>query len=126
MSRQTVFPNVVVDSIRATGPGGGVTREDEFGMLLGDITPDSVESLIDSFEDMVGPFSDDHKIEYNLIVSGYSERGAKAKARSYTRAKNPFEPEFITIESLEKTKAAETKMRLPAMSTFRITTSVTK
>lgn len=36
-------------------------------------------------------------IEYEMFVMAFSERAAKAKARSFVRAKNPFEPMFVQV-----------------------------
>lgn len=128
MSRTTAFPTVEVESIRIKQGDSGITKEERLGGFIQDFTPEMVEDLMESFEEMVGPLSDDFEIEYTLLIKGFSRRGVKTKARMFARVKNPFEPEFTSIDSVNKTGMRKLfgSSPVPDFTIYRVKVSVTK
>lgn len=91
MSR--AFPRVTVSSIQAQ------RASDE--SALGQFFPgDNVEGTLERVNEFIGS---GEKLVYNLSVNAATERGAMATARAYVRAKNPFDAQTITIESVSQT-----------------------
>lgn len=146
-SRQSAFPGILVEEVRVSKPpfdepgvvqefvGRGVTREFEALKKAGDFTDETVGEILDSVEDMIGPLRDTYQIEYVLLVRSLtdntlSKRGAKARARAFTRAKNPFEPEIVEVRSVSVDQDLSGKFlestggRLGTI--YRVRTAVTK
>lgn len=91
MSR--AFPRVTVSSIQAQR----ATDESALGQFF---PGDNVEGTLERVNEFIGS---GEKLVYNLSVNAATERGAMATARAYVRAKNPFDPQTITIESVSQT-----------------------
>lgn len=104
MTRQTAFPGILVESISVTNPasGGGRTLEFDEG-LPEQVTMERIKSFFDSFE-LLGSDLVEYEIKYNLLIAAYTEVSAKAKSRTFVRAKNPFETSFISTTSHGKQK----------------------
>jgi len=100
MTRQTPFPGILIDSIKAEAGGGGRTLEFEEG-LPEKIPSRRIKSLMDQLP-MFGSEFVNSRLIYNLKVAAYTSYTAKSKARGLVRLKNPFEPNFINIKSIEK------------------------
>lgn len=127
MSRQTAFPGIWIESIGIEKPpfdesgviqefvGRGVTKEFELLQKAAEFSEENVEQFIQDAEDMIGPTRDSFRIKYNLKVRAaptqeiglpdavvsftnwLAERSVSARARTFARAKNPFEPDVIEV-----------------------------
>ena len=145
MARQSVFPAILVEEISVHNPpfdesgviqefvGEGVYREYEALRKAADFSDDTVGRFIREAEDMIGPIRDTYRIRYSLLVRAatgtfISERGAKARARAFTRVKNPFEPEFIHIRRIEEVPELSEAMVMGKRlgTVYRVVTEVTK
>lgn len=147
MSRQSAFPGIVVESVKIRNPpfdepgiiqefvGSGITTR--FGALrrADEFTKETVGEIIDNAEEMIGILRETFQIEYTLLVRSVtdtrlSRRGAKARARAFTRAKNPFEPDIVRVKSVNIDQDLSDKFlettgdRLGTV--YRVTTQVTK
>lgn len=89
-----------MNSISAKAGGGGRTLEFEEG-LPEDIPMERIQSFFDNF-DIFGSNLVESQVTYDLDVAALTAASAKAKARSFVRAKNPFEPGFIMTSSPKK------------------------
>lgn len=99
MSRNTIFPGVVVDSIEVRSGGGG--RIMEFDEGLPEMIPtELIQKLINKVP-MFGSSYTDSVLVYNLQVAAISPVFASTKARSFARAKNPFEASVIGVKETE-------------------------
>lgn len=97
--------------------GRGALREFEPLQKADDITPEMLEDAIQNFEESIGPLRDSFRVRYNLIVratpstaeeavpsqvSDFGEwirqRVVTARARTFVRVKNPFEPDIIEAD----------------------------
>lgn len=145
MGRQTAFPGILVEEVRIQSPpfdepgvvqefvGEGIISEFEPIKRAAEFTEDTVGDLIESAEEMIGLTRDTFQIRYTLMVRSatdtrISRRGAKARARAFTRAKNPFEPDVINVVSAEvdhSLSGAEVMGR-ELGTVYRVTTEVTK
>lgn len=135
MGRQTAFPGIFIDEVGVQKPpyneegvvkefvGRGVTKEME-GMIPSEDMAD-LSSLLQGFEDQIGPLRDEYKVKYKLQVkavpdmdlipdgipgpSGVTDkikkRSVSTRARSFVRAKNPFEPEVLEVSEPTLNKA---------------------
>jgi len=122
--RQTAFPGIVVESVQVQTQHDeegvienfidrGLTAEFETIRNANDFSEDTVGDIIQNVEDNIGPLSDDFRITYSLLVrakpvltendflntinTGTSERSVSMRARTFTRTKNPFEPDVIEV-----------------------------
>jgi len=113
--------------------GEGVTREFEALKRASDFSRKTVGEFIESAEEMIGPVRESYKIRYTLLVrsasgTNISKRGAKARARAFTRAKNPFEPDFVHVRSAEIAQgiSGAEVMGRDIGTVFRVETEVSK
>lgn len=97
MSRQTVFPGIIVESIQATAGGGGRTLDFEEG-LPEDIPSERIQSLFDNIR-LFGSDFVDNEVTYTLLVASYTSLSAALKSKAFVRAKNPFEPDVIDVST---------------------------
>lgn len=145
MARQSAFPGILVEEVKVETPpfdepgviqefvGRGVTNEFEALKKANEFTEDTIGDILDSAEDMIGPLRDTFRIRYTLLVRAatgtrLSKRGAKARARAFTRAKNPFEPDLVKVRSAEiasEFSGAEVMGR-ELGTVYRVETQVTK
>lgn len=102
-SRQTAFPGIIIESIRAETSDGGKELVFEEG-LPEDIPSDRIKSFFDSIKLFQPRRVQEHRIVYTLQVAAYTSIAAKAKSRSFVRFKNPFSPNIVGIASTEKLK----------------------
>lgn len=98
MSRQTAFPGILVEKVEASAGASGRTLELEEG-LPENIDGERIKSFLSNVR-LFGSRLIDSSITYHLTVVAVSETGAKNKARSFVRLKNPFEPDIITIQDV--------------------------
>lgn len=101
MGRQTVFPGLMVDRIEARQLGEAVDAVHEQGAPLENVT-ERAKSLIQFLNPL---FDEDLVLEYDISIAAYSEFSAKTKSRVYVRMKNPFEPDFLDITGVVKTRS---------------------
>lgn len=122
MARQTAFPGIIVKEITARTGGGGRTLSFEEGL------PENIPSeRIKSFLDGVNLFGSElveNKLVYKLEVAAYSELSASAKARAFTRLKNPFE--IDTIEVTEPEKIRDLGALRAGRNAYKINVIITK
>lgn len=128
MTRHAAFPNIWVKGIGIRQPPfdepttmdelvrRGATREFLELRRANKLEEETVQEVIDSLEEMIGPFRDSHKLEYQLLIrtmptrdmvvggpieefDGWlKDRTVSARARAFARAKNPFEPDLIEVD----------------------------
>lgn len=110
----SVFPRVRVESIKIEAPpfdkpgeiqsrvGEALTRTFEMLPSGDDFTPDRVEDFIESSRDVIGLRGEKFALDYTLLITGVSQTGAITTARAFTRVKNPFEADVISVESVSK------------------------
>lgn len=110
----TAFPRVKVESLKVESPpfdkpgeiqsrvGDAVTTTFDMFPSGDEFTSDRVQEAIDSARDMIGLTGDTFALEYTLLVTGVSKRGAITTARAFTRVKNPFEADVISVDSVSK------------------------
>lgn len=102
MSRQTAFPSIIIDSIEARNiqSGSGRTLDLEEGL------PEKVPTeRIMSFLEQIPLFGSDmvdHILVYNLEIAAINSTAAEQKARTFVRAKNPFEADMVDPSPAEK------------------------
>lgn len=89
----TVFPGVEVSRIdtRDSVIEGNQSPEDRIRGVLETITPEQIREQL----------GDNERLVYTLRVSATNELAAKAKARAFVRAKNPFELGSVTFTSID-------------------------
>ena len=152
MARQTAFPGVLIDSIKVEKPpfdepgtiqefvGPGATREfDDFAAVRAwkEVSPEFIQSVIDDLEELVGPLRDSFKVRYNRSVRALSppiqrsegamrrlqKRSVRTRARTFVRAKNPFEPDILKVgePSLDKSMSED-----GGIDVYRVPVWVTK
>lgn len=71
--------------------------EESEGMTL---QPGAVATSLGELRDMF--FGAHPLLRYDLVVDATNPRGAELKARSWARAKNPFNPSFIGVGRVRK------------------------
>lgn len=118
-SRRTAFPSMWLKSMKVETPpfdedgvvqefvGRGITRDFEPFKEAGQITQERIGSEIQSIQQDFDLVADEFKIRYNLYVkvpvdNPFSERGVSARARTWTRLKNPFETDVIEVSNPTK------------------------
>lgn len=140
----TSFPGVNVESMKVGTPpfdepgvvqefvGHGVTREPpSMEVDTSDISEfvDNAKEMFGEFPKMFGEFpTGRYRIRYTLLIRGATEgpvskRGAKATARAWTRAKNPFEVDVVNVHSVE---IASDLSGDKLGTVYRVTTAVDK
>lgn len=88
-----------------------------------------ISHFIDEAKGMLGGFTlGEYRIKYTLLIRGATEgpiskRGAKATARAWTRAKNPFEVDMVNVHSIE---IASDLSGDKLGTVYRVTTTVDK
>lgn len=85
-------------------PGISVIRIDTESSIVGTDDGDAIEGFFDS---ITPEFIDEKlgtrdKLMYSLVVNATNETSARAKAKAFVRAKNPFEVTNVQITSLDK------------------------
>lgn len=142
--RQSAFPGIFIKSIKIeTQPfdepgviqefvGRGITREFEMLQRAADFSEERVGEFINDAEDMIGPFRDNFRIKYDLVIRGVkvpdilkvmNERGISARARLFARVKNPFEPDVIEVSEPQLNEQLSSD---EIGSVYDITVTVTK
>lgn len=134
-------PGVIQDFV-----GRGMISEFEVPKRAADFTEDTVGEKIKRAEEMIGPLRDTYRIKYNLqvrvvptdVVDAFEmipdkfgidplvaahERVVSARARAFTRAKNPFEPDVIEIRTPSKNIRMSNEN---IENIYDVTTAVTK
>lgn len=101
MSRQTLFPGIIIEEIDASYSGGGRTLEFQEG-LPENVPTDRIESFIGEMEFFGSRFSKENKLTYRLQVAAISKYAAHLKSRTFVRAKNPFEPQFLEVKNVKE------------------------
>lgn len=102
MGRQTAFPGIIVRAIAAKSGDSGRTLEFEEG-LPEDIPSERIQSFLDSVT-MFDSELVDSELTYKLQVAAVNPIAAKAKARTFVRLKNPFEPSTMDVSEPEQLK----------------------
>ena len=122
MSRQTLFPGIVVTSIRATSGSSGRTLEFEEG-LPENIDMERIQSFLSQLKLFESDLTDS-TITYNLQVAAASEVAAKNKARAFVRAKNPFE--ITMIGPVEASKLPSMGVMGPGRDAYEVSATIRK
>ena len=129
------FPRVNVEALQVHTPpydkpgvvqefvGRGVEKELPEIPRGDKFSTERVENFVDDAREMIPMNSGEYQIKYTLLVRGVTKRGAKATARSFTRVKNPFEADVITVTEpeLDERMSSEKLGKV-----YRVTTSVEK
>lgn len=130
--RDTVFPQVYIEEISIEKPpfdepgvvqeyvGRGATKEFETLQKIDSVGEDTIQSWINSLEEVIGPIRDSFKLEYTFLMKAVSGRAARTKARAITRAKNPFEVDILEVSD------AEVAFDDTTPDTYRVSVTVTK
>lgn len=66
------------------------------------ITEGKIQEFMDTWSDKIQP-PNEYRLKYTLLVRSRHPRGARAKARAYVRAANPFEPSVIDVRNVSET-----------------------
>lgn len=142
MAKRTAMPTVYIEELSLEVPPydePGVVQEYvgekwfleyDFLQSAEDITQDTIIGFIKDLDESSRHFrplvdeetntitdSAQFKLGYDFIISTLPPRGerrAKAKARAFVRAKNPFEPSQVNIKSVERNKSLERAGEKPA------------
>lgn len=99
----------------------GLTREFDTLQRAAEFSSDTVGDFIREAESRIGPFLDGFLLTYNLKIrsnpevtdidvlnklnKAKSERIVSARARTYVRVKNPFEPEIFEVSVPKKDRS---------------------
>lgn len=118
MTRDTIFPGILVESIRVRAGGSGVTAEFEEG-LPEQIPTGRIQDIIDQVP-VFGSDYADSSIEYTLLVDAPTEMLARVKTRAFIRSKNPFEAHVVEIEGADEIREG------PLRGTYRVMGKVDK
>lgn len=129
------FPRVNVEALKVETPpfdkpgviqefvGRGVEKEFDEIPSGDSFSSKRVENFLDEAREMIPMNSGSFRISYTLLVRGVTKRGAKATARSFTRVKNPFEADVVTVREPElDDRLSSEKLG----KVYRVTTSVDK
>ena len=139
-SRRTAFPNMWIKGIKVESPpfdedgvvqefvGRGITQEFEPLKQAGALTKRNIGDKVRNRQDEFGILSDTYRVSYHFVVrvpvgNPFSERGVSARARTWTRIKNPFEPDVIEVSTPYKDN--DLSDRGPG-DVYRVTTTVRK
>lgn len=101
--------------------GEGVIRDFDILQPADETPPVMIKGMLAQFEGMVGPLKDNFRMKYNLIVrttpsagedifpdevlefgNWIRKRRVRTAARTFVRAKNPFEPELVRVSEPEE------------------------
>jgi len=95
----TAFPGIEVNSVTVSQGEKEVTRQFQVPISGMQFKPGKrVRGLEKKVEEKAG-LSRRKEIRYNLTVTAVSKASASAKARAFTRMKNVFEPDLVTVVS---------------------------
>lgn len=81
--------------------GEGITKEFLYKPAT-DVTDGAVEQFLTDAVDNLSSSLSQSAITYNLTIRARTERGVRAKARTYVRLVNPFSAGVIHIEGIEE------------------------
>jgi hypothetical protein len=126
--------------------GRGVVKDFEVLKRSGEFTEENVGEFLQDAEEMIGPLRDTYRIKYDLRVRAISDMGVfssggpldvdfvdhlqslqdrsvSARARSWARVKNPFEPDVFEVGEPSKNKELTDHV---TGEVYDVTVSVTK
>lgn len=83
--------------------GEGITREYMLEPAQ-EVTGGRIQEFLHNWSDKVDIRGDRYKMKYRLLVRARSTQGAKAKAKTYIRAVNPFSPHLIHTGKIKQTE----------------------
>lgn len=88
------------------------------------VTEGRIQEFMDTWSDKIQPV-DRYRLKYTLLVRARHPRGARAKARAYVRAANPFEPKVIDVRNVsEVTRHQDVVSEVGPLSEFHDVTVV--
>lgn len=119
------FAGVIVESISVKKGRGGVTREFTEPLRGKDLVPDMVQTFIDKHTTDKFGNAIDHTLSYDLTVRAATTTGARMKARSFVRAKNPFEVGFTEVNVRGRDRGMEEQATGPHRY-YRVTAEIVK